>query len=101
MACGRPALVLARGGAGETIRDGSTGILIRDQTAGAVAAAVDRAETTSFNTSEIRDSALRYAPDRFLGRLSTFIADSLSIVAPGASLIPSMVSPARERERPR
>lgn len=101
MACGRPALVLARGGAGEAVRDGSTGILIREQTAEAVADAVDTAETTSFNTSEIRDSALRYAPDRFLGRLSAFIVDSLSNVAPGAPLGKTDVSPALEREQPR
>jgi glycosyltransferase involved in cell wall biosynthesis len=98
MACGRPALVLARGGAGEAVRSGSTGILIREQTAEAVADAVDTAETTSFNTSETRDTALRYAPDRFLGRLSTFIVDSLSNVAPGAPLGQSAISPAPERE---
>ncbi len=98
MACGRPALVLARGGAGEAVRNGSTGILIREQTAEAVADAVDTAETTSFNTSETRDTALRYAPDRFLGRLSTFIVDSLSNVAPGAPLGKPAISPAPERE---
>jgi glycosyltransferase involved in cell wall biosynthesis len=78
MACGRPALVLARGGAGEAVDDGATGILIEDQTAAAVVSAVDRAEATSFNSGQIRDVALRYAPDRFVGRLSTFIFGALS-----------------------
>jgi glycosyltransferase involved in cell wall biosynthesis len=77
MACGRPALVLARGGAREPIDDGATGILIEDQTSAAVAAAVDRAEATAFNSSQIRDSALRYAPDRFVGRLSSFVMGAL------------------------
>jgi len=100
MACGRPALVLSRGGAGEAIDDGSTGILIADQTPDAVVAAVDRAEATSFNTFEIRNSALRYAPDRFLGRLSTFIVDSLNSITPGAPLATSANPPARTPEQP-
>ncbi len=82
MACGRPALVLAQGGAGEAIEDGVTGILIEEPTPEAVSAAVDRAEATAFNSSQIRDSALRYAPDRFLGRLSSFVTGAL----PGARL---------------
>ncbi len=77
MACGRPPLVLARGGASEAIRDGVTGTLIREQTPEAVIEAVDRAEATPFNSEEIRASALRYAPDRFLARFSTFIGASL------------------------
>ncbi len=86
MACGRPALVLNRGGAGEGFRDGVTGILIEDQTPAAIADAVDRAEATAFNTSLIRDSAQRYAPDRFLGRLASFVAtalEELQASAPG------------------
>jgi len=77
MACGRPPIVLARGGASEAIRDNVTGTLIREQTPAAVIEAVDRAETTPFNTQEIRASALRYAPDRFLARFSAFIGASL------------------------
>ena len=77
MACGRPALVLWRGGASEAIRDGATGTLIREQTPEGVIEAVDRAEATSFNSEEIRISALRYAPNRFLGRFSTFIGAAL------------------------
>ena len=77
MACGRPSLVLARGGASETILDGVTGILIEEQTPEAVIQAVDRAEATPFNSEEIRASALQYAPDRFLDRFSTFINTSL------------------------
>ncbi len=89
MACGRPALVLAHGGAGEAIEDGATGILIEEQTPAAVADAVDRAEATTFNSSQIRDSALRYAPDRFLGRLSSFVMGSLQGVGTeGPTILP-------------
>ena len=77
MACGRPPVVLARGGASEPIGDGVTGTLIREQTPEAVIEAIDRAEATPFNIEEIRASALRYAPDRFLARFSTFIRASL------------------------
>jgi glycosyltransferase involved in cell wall biosynthesis len=77
MACGRPPLVLARGGASETIRDGVTGTLIQEQTPEAIIEAIDRSEATPFNSEKIRASALQYAPDRFLGRFSTFINTSL------------------------
>ena len=77
MACGRPPLVLARGGASEAIRDGVTGTLIQEQTPEAIIEAIDRSEATPFNSEKIRASALRYAPDRFLGRFSTFINTSL------------------------
>ena len=77
MACGRPPLVLACGGASETIQDGVTGTLIQAQTPEAVIEAVERAEATPFNSEELRTSALRYAPDRFSDRFSTFINASL------------------------
>lgn len=99
MACGRPALVLARGGAGEAITDGVTGVLIEEQSAAGVASAVDRAEATAFNTSEVRGAALPYAHDRFLGRLSTFIVESLGTIAPGARVESSGVPPAPAPER--
>jgi glycosyltransferase involved in cell wall biosynthesis len=99
MACGRPALVLSRGGAAEAVVDGKTGIVIEGQTPGQIREAVDRAEATSFNSSEIRDSALRYAHDRFLSRLSTFIVESLSWCAPETFAADPTTLFGREREQ--
>jgi glycosyltransferase involved in cell wall biosynthesis len=73
LACGRPAIVLGRGGTAETIADGVTGVHIRGDGAADVIAAVDRAEGVSFNSAELRTAALYYAPERFMSRLRTFI----------------------------
>jgi glycosyltransferase involved in cell wall biosynthesis len=77
LACGRPAIVLARGGTAETITDGVTGIHIRGDDAAAVIEAVDRAEGVTFNSSDLRTAALYYAPERFMSRLRAFIGGAL------------------------
>ncbi len=77
MACGRPAIVLNRGGAPEAVIDGRTGIHIRELSPAGVAEAIDRADGVSFNSSEIREAALHYGADRFASRISTFVAEAL------------------------
>ena len=77
MACGRPALVLAKGGAVETVIDGETGIHVAAQEPEAIGEAIDRCEAISFNSARIRQEALRYAPDLFVKRCSSFFADAL------------------------
>lgn len=73
MACGRPALVLAEGGAPEAVIDGRTGVHIREASTEALIEAVDTAEGLSFNTAEIRAHAERYSTRRFEQRLREFI----------------------------
>jgi glycosyltransferase involved in cell wall biosynthesis len=73
MACGRPALVLAQGGAPEAVIDGETGVHIPEPTVDALIAAVDTAEGLSFNTGDIRAHAERYSTRRFEQRLREFI----------------------------
>jgi glycosyltransferase involved in cell wall biosynthesis len=78
LACGRPAIVLARGGTAETITDGVTGTHIRGDGAADVIEAVDRAEGVTFNSSDLRTAALYYAPERFVSRLRAFIRGALN-----------------------
>lgn len=73
MACGRPAIVLDRGGAAELVEDGRTGILMRESTPEALLEAIDRAESVTFNTSELRSCALRNGSDVFAHRIVAFI----------------------------
>ena len=77
MACGRPALVLAEGGAPEAVIDGETGVHIAARTAEAVQAAVDTAEALTFNTERIRAHAQRYALDAFSRRFQSFTEQAL------------------------
>ena len=94
MACGRPAIVLNRGGAPEAVIDGRTGIYIREQSATAVAEAIDRADRVSFNSAEIGEAALHYGADRFASRISTFVAEALQ----SADLLANPPIPAARRD---
>ena len=65
LACGRPVIGLARGGATETVEDGSTGVLVGELTAEAFADGIDRAGALSFDSRYIREQALRFSRTRF------------------------------------
>ena len=73
MACGRPALVLAAGGAPEAVIDGQTGIYLRDTGADGIVEAVDTAEELTFNTATIRKHAERYSVASFDRQIASFI----------------------------
>jgi glycosyltransferase involved in cell wall biosynthesis len=65
VACGAPVVALGRGGVRDIVRDGVEGVLFDDPTAAGLAAAIARAERLSFDYTEMRRSAGRFAPDRF------------------------------------
>ena len=73
MACGRPALVLAAGGAPEAVIDGTTGVHAPDTGPAGLMEAVDRAEGLTFNTETIRAHAERYSVQAFDRQISDFI----------------------------
>jgi glycosyltransferase involved in cell wall biosynthesis len=72
-ACGRPVVALGRGGALETIVDGVTGILVRDESVEALADALQRATRRSFDTVAIRQHALAFSRERFAEELQARI----------------------------
>lgn len=73
MACGRPALVLAAGGAPEAVVEGRTGVYVRESGAEGIIDAVDTAESLTFNTSMIRAHAERYSIAEFDRRIAEFV----------------------------
>jgi glycosyltransferase involved in cell wall biosynthesis len=64
-ACGCPVVALGEGGATESVVDGETGILVRDRSVDAFAAAVQAASTRAFDSAAIRRHAERFGKDRF------------------------------------
>jgi glycosyltransferase involved in cell wall biosynthesis len=76
MACGRPVIAYAGGGALETVIDGKTGILFAPQTADALAEAVRRAEGTCFDPDLIRRHAEGFARADFQEKMRALIASS-------------------------
>lgn len=77
MACGRPAVVLERGGAIEAIVEGVTGTTFATCSPEALVAAIDRVERTGFDPARIRAHAERYSIPNFRRRFADIIASRL------------------------
>ena len=80
MASGKPVIALGRGGALETVIDGRTGLLFRDQSSDALNQAVDRYEAMAhrFSAEEISLHARRFDAGLFRQRMSDLIAEALA-----------------------
>ncbi|MBE2203393.1 MAG: glycosyltransferase [Chthoniobacterales bacterium] len=66
MACGKPVIALARGGALETVLDGITGVFFSGSSEEAFLDAVTRCENIAWNKDAIRDRALLFSKEAFL-----------------------------------
>ncbi len=73
MACGRPVIALGRGGALETILDGTTGVLFPSPTEEHLLAAITRAEATPWDSPRIRAHAEQFSEQRFLDRMEAVL----------------------------
>jgi glycosyltransferase involved in cell wall biosynthesis len=67
MACGKPVIAYALGGALDTVVDGVTGILFRKQDVATLVAAVHQLEDESarFDPDAIREHAMQFSEERF------------------------------------
>jgi glycosyltransferase involved in cell wall biosynthesis len=72
-ACGAPVIAFGRGGATETVKDGTTGIFFQEQTVESLAEAVHRFEGMTFDAGACRANAVRFAPERFRQEFSGFV----------------------------
>ena len=73
MACGRPVIAYAKGGALETVQENSTGIFFQEATEEGLMAAVDIFERMSFTIPEARRRALEFSRPTFKRRIQEFI----------------------------
>ncbi len=64
-ACGTPVIALGRGGALETVRDGSTGVLMPEPGPAAVLAALDRLRTLRLDPAAAPANAARFSREAF------------------------------------
>lgn len=60
-----PVIAYGAGGVLETIQDGVTGVLFREQTAASVGDAVRRCQATTWDENALRANAARFSPERF------------------------------------
>ena len=65
LACGAPVVALGRGGVRDIVQDGVNGVLAEADGAGALADAIERAESAGFDYTRLRASALPFRGERF------------------------------------
>ncbi len=76
MACGRPALAFAGGGALETVVAGKTGEFFAEQTAAAIRDAVRGFDPDAYDPAEIRAHAEYWRADRFVDEMKAAIVET-------------------------
>lgn len=75
---GAPVVAFASGGALETMIDGTTGVFFREQTAEAVAGAVERCLAMKWDEATLRRNAERFSPDGFRDGMRREIVEALA-----------------------
>jgi glycosyltransferase involved in cell wall biosynthesis len=74
-ACGKPVICYARGGALETVIDGTTGIYFHEQTQQVLLDAVERCESTEWDARTIRAQSLRFTRSLFHIRMKAILRE--------------------------
>ena len=77
LACACPVLAYRKGGATETVVEGTTGIFFNELTAESLRQTVDKASGMLFNVAFMREMALRFSPSRFQKEIEAIVQDKL------------------------
>jgi glycosyltransferase involved in cell wall biosynthesis len=72
-ACGTPVIAFGKGGARETVQEGTTGVFFGEQTPASLCEAVERFEGMTFDAQACCTNALRFSPDRFRREFTAFV----------------------------
>jgi glycosyltransferase involved in cell wall biosynthesis len=75
-ACGRPVIAYGAGGALDTVVDGVTGVLVREQTLPGFVEGIERFERMSFDPRALREHALQFSRERFIDRMRKVVYDA-------------------------
>ena len=89
-AAGRPVIAYGRGGAAETVVDGSTGVLFDEQSVDALAEAMLRADGIAFDAATCRRNAERFGADVFRAQLGAAIERQLQAARAARPAVPTM-----------
>lgn len=89
-AAGRPVIAYGRGGAAETVVDGSTGVLFEEQSVDALADAMLRADRIAFEAATCRRNAERFGADVFRAQLGAAIERQLQAARAARPAMPTM-----------
>jgi glycosyltransferase involved in cell wall biosynthesis len=80
LACGRPVVAFARGGACETVTPGATGVLVDEPTPEAFADGLREVSARTWNPARLRSDAERFSVDRFETAMRTTLADAVAAI---------------------
>jgi glycosyltransferase involved in cell wall biosynthesis len=78
MACGKPVVALARGGATESLIEGATGVFFHEESPAALAEAVKRCESISWNPDTLRARAMEFSEEAFARKMQGILSDLCS-----------------------
>lgn len=73
MACGKPVIAYGKGGALETVVDGTTGVFFYEQSTNSLKQAIQKAVETNFNAQNIRNHALQFSRPIYKQKMKDFI----------------------------
>jgi glycosyltransferase involved in cell wall biosynthesis len=77
-ACGTPVIAFGRGGAGEIVVDGQTGLLFHEQTSEALISAIEEFEHHwRFDPIRVRANAMRFSVERFRDEFVALVDDAI------------------------
>ena len=71
--CGRPVIAYGKGGVLDTVIDGKTGVLFKEQTVESLKEAITKFETMKFDKQEIRKHALEFDEEVFKEKICRYI----------------------------
>ncbi|MEW5798138.1 MAG: glycosyltransferase [Bacteroidota bacterium] len=77
MACGKPVVAYGKGGALETVMDGTTGFFFYEQTPGSLLEAIKKTNASKFDPHEIRNHALRFSRSIYKQKMKEFIGEKV------------------------
>ena len=76
-ACGTPVIAYGKGGALETVDDGTTGVFFADPTASSLSAAIARLAQMRFDRCQLHTHAERFSRARHTAAMKAVIAQTL------------------------
>jgi len=77
MACGRPVIAYASGGAKETVIEGKTGKFFFEQTWESLSEAIVKFDAYNFNPQEIKEHVQKFSKPRFKKEIKNFVQNHL------------------------
>jgi glycosyltransferase involved in cell wall biosynthesis len=75
LAAGTPVIAYAKGGALDTVVDGKTGVLFKEQTAASLADAIERFRGMGFDHAAIHKRGEAFSEERFIAEIKGFVAE--------------------------